>query len=75
MACASSFLPRRAEPMATLDPGRATGRKTNLSTLVQETRAAPSTQVLTFGMVSPKADLGFILLTDDLHHAHSVEKA
>lgn len=48
--------------------------KTNLSALVQEARSRPSTQLLTFGMVSPKADLGFMLLTDDLHAANSIEK-
>jgi hydrogen peroxide-dependent heme synthase len=48
--------------------------KTHLSALVQETRATPSTQLLSFVMVSPKADLGFMLLTDDLHRAQSIEK-
>jgi hydrogen peroxide-dependent heme synthase len=48
--------------------------KRHLFGLVQETRATPSTQLLSFGMVSPKADLGFMLLTDDLHRAHSLEK-
>jgi peroxiredoxin len=57
-----------------LSPEEQLAAKTNLSALVQETRASPSTQLLTFGMVSPKADLGFMLLTDDLHYAHNVEK-
>jgi peroxiredoxin len=48
--------------------------KTNLSVLVQEARSLPSTQLLTFGIVSPKADIGFMLLTDDLHAANSIEK-
>jgi chlorite dismutase len=48
--------------------------KTNLSALVQEARSLPSTQLLTFGIVSPKADLGFMLLTDDLHTANRIEK-
>jgi hydrogen peroxide-dependent heme synthase len=48
--------------------------KTKLSALVQEIRSLPSTQVLTFSIVSPKADLGFMLLTDDLHIANSIEK-
>jgi hydrogen peroxide-dependent heme synthase len=48
--------------------------KTKLSALVQEIRSLPSTQILTFSIVSPKADLGFMLLTDDLHTANSVEK-
>jgi chlorite dismutase len=48
--------------------------KTNLASLVQETRALPSTQLLNFSMVSPKADIGFMLLTDDLHSANTIEK-
>ena len=48
--------------------------KTNLSKLIQEIRALPSTQILTFSIVSPKADVGFMLLTDDLHAANSIEK-
>lgn len=48
--------------------------KTNLSALVQEIRSLPSTQILTFSVVSPKADIGFMLLTEDLHTANSIEK-
>src|ERR1700738_4861927 len=48
--------------------------KTKLSALVQEIRALPSTQILTFSVISPKADIGFMLLTDDLHAANSIEK-
>jgi hydrogen peroxide-dependent heme synthase len=48
--------------------------KTALSSLVQEVRAANSTQLLTFSIVSPKADLGFMLLTPDLHFANAIEK-
>ncbi|HYY30761.1 MAG TPA: hydrogen peroxide-dependent heme synthase [Chthoniobacterales bacterium] len=48
--------------------------KTNLSKLIQEIRALPSTQILTFSVVSPKADIAFMLLTDDLHTANGVEK-
>ncbi len=48
--------------------------KTHLAELVQEIRSTPSTQLLTFSMVSPKADLGFMLLTDDLHQANAFEK-
>ena len=40
--------------------------KTNLSSLVQEVRAMDSTQLLTLGMVTPKADVGFMLITPDL---------
>ena len=48
--------------------------KTKLSALVQEIRALPSTQILTFSVISPKGDIGFMLLTDDLHAANSIEK-
>ncbi len=48
--------------------------KTNLSELVQEIRATPDTQLLIFSMVSPKADIGFMLLTPDLHAANAFEK-
>src|SRR5262245_56238564 len=58
-----------------LTPEEKLDAKTHLTALVQETRAAPSTQLLTFGMLTPKADLGFMLLTDDLHYAQSVEKS
>jgi len=48
--------------------------KTNLSSLVQEVLAMESTQLLTLSMVSPKADLGFMLITPDLHNANRIEK-
>src|SRR5436189_4774603 len=48
--------------------------KTNLAALVQEVRAMDSTQLLTLGVVTPKADLGFILITPDLQETHRVEK-
>jgi peroxiredoxin len=48
--------------------------KTRLAELVQETRATERTQLLTFSMVTPKADLGFMLLTPDLQVANRIEK-
>ncbi len=48
--------------------------KTNLTELVQEIRTHPDTQLLTFSIVSPKADLGFILVTPDLHDLNTFEK-
>src|SRR5213593_579765 len=48
--------------------------KTNLSSLVQEVRAMESTQLLTLSIVTPKADLGFMLVTPDLHSANKIEK-
>ena len=48
--------------------------KTRLATLVQEVRALESTQLLTLSIVTPKADLGFMLITPDLHVANRIEK-
>src|SRR5947208_17012244 len=48
--------------------------KTNLALLVQDVRAMESTQLLTLSMVTPKADLGFMLITLDLHNANKIEK-
>src|SRR5882762_489787 len=48
--------------------------KISFSELIQEIRAFPETQLLTFSMISSKADLGFMLLTEDLHVANAVEK-
>jgi hydrogen peroxide-dependent heme synthase len=48
--------------------------KTALASLVQEIRATPTTQLLTFSIVSPKSDLGFMLLTPDLHTADAFAK-
>lgn len=48
--------------------------KTKLSALVQQIRATESTQLLIFGMVTPKADIGFMLLTPDLQAANGMEK-
>ena len=48
--------------------------KTNLSALVQEVRAMETTQLLTLSIVTPKADVGFVLITPDLHTANRIEK-
>lgn len=48
--------------------------KTRLTGLVQEVRSTPDTHLLTFSIVSPKADLGFMLLTPDLQVANAFEK-
>jgi chlorite dismutase len=48
--------------------------KTNFTQLVQTIRSHPRTQLLTFSVVTPKADLGFMLLTPDLHDANRFEK-
>jgi peroxiredoxin len=48
--------------------------KTRLTELVQEIRSTPDTHLLIFSVATPKADLGFMLLTPDLHMANSYEK-
>jgi chlorite dismutase len=59
---------------ALLAPDEQREAKTNLTELIQEVRATPETQLLVFSMISPKADLGFMLLTPDLHVANGIEK-
>ncbi|MGJ8698047.1 MAG: hydrogen peroxide-dependent heme synthase [Verrucomicrobiaceae bacterium] len=48
--------------------------KTRLTGLVQEIRSTPHTQLLIFAVATPKADIGFMLLTPDLHDATAFEK-
>jgi len=57
-----------------LTDGEKREAKTKLSELVQEIRAHEDTQLLTFAVATPKADLGFMLLTPDLHDATNFEK-
>ncbi len=46
--------------------------KTNLAKMVQDVRATDSTQLLTLSVVTPKADLGFMLITPDLQNANKL---
>jgi len=48
--------------------------KVDLSKIVQEIRASDNTQLLTLTIVTPKADLAFMLVTPDLHFASLFEK-
>jgi chlorite dismutase len=48
--------------------------KIRLTELVQEIRATPDTHLLVFSVATPKADLGFMLLTPDLQVANAYEK-
>lgn len=48
--------------------------KEDLVRLVQAVRSHPRTQLLVFSVVTPKADLGFMLLTPDLQDANRFEK-
>jgi chlorite dismutase len=55
-------------------PDEQRAAKTKLATIVQEVRALPDTQLLTLSVVTPKADLAFMLITPDLHVANRIEK-
>jgi peroxiredoxin len=55
-------------------PAEQRAAKTRLTSLVQEIRGFETTQLLTMSMVTPKSDLGFMLVTPDLHHANRFEK-
>lgn len=57
-----------------LSPDEQRKAKTHFTELVAEIRGAENTQLLIFSMVSPKADIGFMLLTPDLHAANAFEK-
>lgn len=48
--------------------------KINLTELVGEIRSTPDTHLLAFSVATPKADLGFMLLTPDLQLANHFEK-
>jgi peroxiredoxin len=57
-----------------LSPDEQRAAKTALSEVVQEIRAAEHTQLLTMSVVTPKADLAFMLIAPDLHRANLFEK-
>ena len=57
-----------------LDKSSRISAKTALAELVREIRSTPDTQLLIFSMVTPKADLGFMLITPDLHLADAFSK-
>lgn len=48
--------------------------KTTLTALAADIRAIQGTQLFSFSMVSPKADLGFLLVTPDLHECDRLAK-
>jgi hydrogen peroxide-dependent heme synthase len=48
--------------------------RNSLAQTVEDIRAWPDTQLLCFAMLTPKADVGFMLLTPDLHDACQLEK-
>lgn len=57
-----------------LSEGEQREAKTRLTELVQEIRSHKDTQLLIYAVATPKADLGFMLLTPDLHDATYFEK-
>ncbi|MDQ6655422.1 MAG: chlorite dismutase family protein, partial [Verrucomicrobiota bacterium] len=57
-----------------LAPDEQREAKTHLAEVVQEVRALPDTQLLTLSVVTPKADVAFMLITPDLHTANRIEK-
>ncbi|HEV7868649.1 MAG TPA: hydrogen peroxide-dependent heme synthase [Chthoniobacteraceae bacterium] len=57
-----------------LSPEEQIVARTQLTQLVADIRATKGAQLLVFAMVSPKADLGFMLLCEDLHNANAFEK-
>jgi len=57
-----------------LDSPSRIAAKTALAELVHEIRCQPDTQLLTLSILTPKADLGFMLLTRDLHMADEYSK-
>lgn len=59
---------------AALTPEEKAERFDRFNATVQSIRSHPKTQLLTFSMVSPKADLGIMLLTPDLQDANRFEK-
>src|SRR4051812_48287397 len=48
--------------------------KTQLANLVKDIRAEADTQLLTLSIVTPKADLGFMLVCPDLHAVDRISK-
>lgn len=61
-------------PWSLLSQAEQMTARTRLSDLVAEIRSTEGAQILTFAMVSPKADIGFMLLCADLHVANALEK-
>ena len=57
-----------------LDQSEKIAAETRLTELIHEIRSHPDTQLLVFSMVTSKADIGFMLLTPDLHDANIFEK-
>ncbi len=48
--------------------------KQKCAATIAEIRATPGVQLLSFSILTPKADIGYMLLTADLHLANRIEK-
>lgn len=59
---------------AALTPEERDERRTKFFSTIESIRKHPGTQLLCFAMVSAKSDLGFMLLTPDLHDSQRFEK-
>lgn len=57
-----------------LSPKERLAAKTRLADLVKDVRAEEATQLLTLSLVTPKADLGFMLVAPDLHAIDRIAK-
>jgi len=62
------------ESWSYLENGEKRKRRDGLARLVREIQGIPDTQLLPFSVVSPKADLGFMLVTADLQVADRCAK-
>ena len=59
---------------AALTPEEREERRAKFLSTIESIRKHPGTQLLCFAMVSAKSDLGFMLLTPDLHDSQRFEK-
>ena len=57
-----------------LDTQEKSDGRTRLKDLIAKIRSHPDTQLLAFSMVGPKSDVGFMLLTPDLHDSDRFAK-
>ena len=68
------FYRMEQEPWQYLEAPERRKRRDGLSRLVREIQGLPDTQLLPLSMVTPKADLGFMLITPDLQVADRCAK-
>ena len=59
---------------AMLSPNEKRSARSQFANTVSDIRQHSETQLLVFSMVTPKADIGMMLLTPDLHDANAFEK-